>query len=171
MGQRSRQASPSSSRVCQASQHLERRSHVVGINKRSAAAPSGGDAGLVPLGIGEHDEGRGVRVVDQVAACGQRRRDPVEGDLGCYPDVEVEPLPGLVVSLAALEPQGGLHPGQVAELLTHELTHCLMYQRSATADSWPYKGIPLWFREGMASVTAHQGYRRPHDEDIARYLK
>jgi hypothetical protein len=59
---------------------------------------------------------------------------------------------------------------QVAELLTHELTHCLMYQRSATADTWPYKGIPLWFREGMASVTAHQEYRRPHDEDVWRYL-
>lgn len=65
----------------------------------------------------------------------------------------------------------GSTTNQVAELLTHELTHCLMYQRSATVDSWLYKGIPLWFREGMASVTAHQEYRRPHDEDVWRYLR
>lgn len=67
---------------------------------------------------------------------------------------------------------GALGGGKAAlvELLTHELTHCLMYQRSATAEDWPRKGIPLWFREGMASVTAEQGYRRPTEEDLWRYL-
>ena len=40
------------------------------------------------------------------------------------------------------------------ELLTHELTHCVMYQRAGTDLNWSLKGIPLWFREGMASVTA-----------------
>lgn len=59
----------------------------------------------------------------------------------------------------------------VAELLTHELTHCLMYQRAGTANDWMFKGIPLWFREGMASVTASQGYRRLSDEEIWRYLR
>ncbi len=49
---------------------------------------------------------------------------------------------------------------QLDELLLHELTHCLMYQRSAGDPGWQEKGIPLWFREGMASVTAGQGYRR-----------
>jgi hypothetical protein len=61
--------------------------------------------------------------------------------------------------------------GPLAEMLTHELTHCLMYQRAATADDWMNKEIPLWFREGMASVTSHQAYRRPKDEDVWRYLK
>lgn len=59
----------------------------------------------------------------------------------------------------------------VVELLTHELTHCLMYQQAGTADDWMHKEIPLWFREGMASVTARQGYRRPSDEDIWRWLR
>jgi hypothetical protein len=49
---------------------------------------------------------------------------------------------------------------QADELLLHELTHCLMYQRSGGDPGWQEKGIPLWFREGMASVTAGQGYRR-----------
>lgn len=67
---------------------------------------------------------------------------------------------------------GALFRGRhhVVELVTHELTHCLMYQRSGTAQSWQRKGIPLWFREGMASVTASQGYRRPKDIDLWRYL-
>jgi len=58
----------------------------------------------------------------------------------------------------------------VKELLVHELTHCLMYQRSATAWDWPVKGIPIWFREGMASVTAAQGYRRKSDPELAQYM-
>ena len=48
----------------------------------------------------------------------------------------------------------------VDELLLHELTHCVMYQLAASEDDWSRKGIPLWFREGMASYTAKQGYRR-----------
>jgi hypothetical protein len=54
----------------------------------------------------------------------------------------------------------GTDPAAVDELIAHELTHCLMYQLAATEDGWHQKGIPLWFREGMASVTAQQGYRR-----------
>ena len=58
---------------------------------------------------------------------------------------------------------------QVAELVLHELTHCVMYQNAASDWSWAYKGIPLWFREGLASVTAEQGYRRPGPEPIQRF--
>lgn len=68
----------------------------------------------------------------------------------------------------------GLGPAptsQVVELLTHELTHCLMYQNAGTRSNWMYKNIPLWFREGMASVTARQGYRRATDEEIWRWMR
>jgi hypothetical protein len=33
------------------------------------------------------------------------------------------------------------------------------------------KSIPLWFREGMASVTSNQGYRRPGLPDVRRWLR
>lgn len=59
---------------------------------------------------------------------------------------------------------------QLVELLTHELTHCLMYQRIGTPTTWMRKGVPLWFREGMASYASAQGYRRATDEEIWRYL-
>jgi len=63
----------------------------------------------------------------------------------------------------------GANPVDVDELMLHELTHCLMYQRSAGRGDWMRKRIPLWFREGMASVTASQGYRWPSLEDLARF--
>lgn len=56
---------------------------------------------------------------------------------------------------------------EVVELVAHELTHCLMYQRSGTPENWAKKGIPLWFREGMATWTAEQGYRWMTLEDLA----
>jgi len=59
----------------------------------------------------------------------------------------------------------------VEELVTHELTHCVMYQSASTEFNWPYKGIPLWFREGLASVTADQGHRRGRVEDLWRYYE
>jgi hypothetical protein len=64
----------------------------------------------------------------------------------------------------------GAEQAQVDELLTHELTHCLMYQLSGGDTDWAYKGIPLWFREGMASYTAQQGYRRGTLEMLAAFL-
>lgn len=57
------------------------------------------------------------------------------------------------------------------ELLVHELTHCLMFQRSAAPYDWPKRRIPLWFREGMASWTAGQAYRRPSLDDLAALLE
>jgi hypothetical protein len=65
----------------------------------------------------------------------------------------------------------GASRGQVVELVTHELTHILMYQRIGTASDWMRKAIPLWFREGMASVTSQQGYRRPGLPEVRRWLR
>lgn len=65
----------------------------------------------------------------------------------------------------------GASAAQVEELIAHELTHCLMYQLAASEFDWPHKGIPIWFREGMASVTAQQGYRRGALADLARSLR
>ena len=55
------------------------------------------------------------------------------------------------------------------ELLTHELTHCVMYQQAGSAWSWPWLEIPLWFREGMASVTAGQGHKRAGPEALRAF--
>jgi len=65
----------------------------------------------------------------------------------------------------------GARPADVDELMLHELTHCVMYQRSASAADWSQKRIPLWFREGMASVTAGQSYRWPALEDLAQFFE
>jgi hypothetical protein len=49
---------------------------------------------------------------------------------------------------------------RVQEVLTHELTHCAMYQLAGDERSWMGKQIPRWFSEGLASVTA--GQERDH---------
>jgi hypothetical protein len=65
---------------------------------------------------------------------------------------------------------------ELNELLVHELTHSLMYQLMEPLDgpAWtpdaPMEEPPLWFREGMASVTAGQGHRRLSSEDLGRWL-
>ncbi len=59
------------------------------------------------------------------------------------------------------------YSSQLDELLTHELTHVVMYQNVAVRSDWAYKEIPLWFREGMASFTSEQGYRRGTPDDLA----
>jgi hypothetical protein len=63
----------------------------------------------------------------------------------------------------------GVRQRDLDELMLHELTHCVMYQRAADRDGWQRKRIPLWFREGMASHTAEQAYRWPTLEDLARF--
>lgn len=65
----------------------------------------------------------------------------------------------------------GPSDAEVQELVAHELTHCAMYQAAATEWTWPHRDIPLWFREGMASVAAGQGYRRAPLEAIWRYYQ
>jgi hypothetical protein len=52
------------------------------------------------------------------------------------------------------------------ELVTHELTHCTMYQLAGDELTWMYKEIPRWFSEGVASVTAGQGYRYGGVEEL-----
>jgi hypothetical protein len=64
----------------------------------------------------------------------------------------------------------GASDAAVRELLVHELTHVVMYQRCAGDDDWRRRRIPVWFREGMASWTARQGYRRPRLPEIADWL-
>ena len=65
----------------------------------------------------------------------------------------------------------GPRQGEINELLTHELTHCTMYQQSSDRPNWSEKEFPLWFREGMASYTAGQGYRWPNVDELARFLE
>lgn len=59
----------------------------------------------------------------------------------------------------------------VEQLVLHELTHCLLFQRSGTRDTWILKSIPLWFREGMAISTAKQAALYPSLEDSALWLQ
>jgi len=50
---------------------------------------------------------------------------------------------------------------EVTQLIAHEVTHALMYQLIQAGEPvWSAEEPPLWFREGMASVTAGQGRRR-----------
>ena len=80
----------------------------------------------------------------------------------------------------ALQSPGSWGEGRVVpesdleELITHELTHVLMYQLievQAGRDLPPRPEPPLWFREGMASVTAGQGHRRWGHEELAAWTK
>lgn len=59
----------------------------------------------------------------------------------------------------------------VEQLVLHELTHCLLFQRAGTRETWYLKQIPLWFREGMAISTAGQARLYPSLEDSARWLQ
>lgn len=65
---------------------------------------------------------------------------------------------------------------ELSELLVHELTHSLMYQLmdpddgSPLAPEMPWEEPPVWFSEGMASVTAGQGHRRMSGEELTQWL-
>jgi hypothetical protein len=61
---------------------------------------------------------------------------------------------------------GRASDAQMTQLLAHELTHCVMYESTGSEQSWRSLGIPVWFREGMASVTA-QEYASPDDQALA----
>jgi hypothetical protein len=59
----------------------------------------------------------------------------------------------------------------MSTLLAHELTHCLLFQR--IGPGWMERDVPVWFEEGLASVTAGERHRRadpsalrPSDRDI-----
>lgn len=59
---------------------------------------------------------------------------------------------------------------ELDELLLHELTHCLLFQKIGTSADWASKPVPFWFREGMATVTAGQALRFLSLEDLADWL-
>ncbi len=65
----------------------------------------------------------------------------------------------------------GVSDRKLEELLTHELTHCAMYQLSGNDLTWMYKEIPRWFSEGIASVAAAQGYRYGGLDDLWRFYQ
>lgn len=46
--------------------------------------------------------------------------------------------------------RGAARDEELAQLLAHELTHCVMYQAAGAQGAT----IPLWFREGMATTSA-----------------
>ena len=70
-----------------------------------------------------------------------------------------------------IESPGGLSEAQLRELLVHELTHSLMFQLMAQSDEWSVDPPPVWFSEGMASVTAGQGYRRMPPVELLRWTE
>jgi hypothetical protein len=65
----------------------------------------------------------------------------------------------------------GANERKLGELVTHELTHCAMYQLAGDDLTWMYKEIPRWFSEGIASVTAGQGYRYGGIEDLYEFYQ
>jgi hypothetical protein len=56
------------------------------------------------------------------------------------------------------------------ELMTHEFTHVVHYQTARLKASRSGRNDPLWFREGLASFTARQGYRRYSRTQLLREL-
>jgi hypothetical protein len=65
----------------------------------------------------------------------------------------------------------GVSDRKLEELLTHELTHCAMYQVAGNDLTWMYKEIPRWFSEGIASVSAGQGYRYGGIEELWEFYE
>jgi hypothetical protein len=65
----------------------------------------------------------------------------------------------------------GVPDRKLEELLTHELTHCAIYQLAGNDLSWMFKEIPRWFSEGLATFTAEQGYRFPGVEDLWQFYQ
>ena len=59
----------------------------------------------------------------------------------------------------------------LGELLCHELSHVWTYQQLGDKKTWRQAWIPFWFREGLASWTAQQGYRRGSPSKIGQKLQ
>ena len=59
---------------------------------------------------------------------------------------------------------------QATQLLKHELTHSLMFQRVGRLPADPQDRIPFWFREGMATLTAGEGAQWPPPESLSQWL-
>ena len=65
----------------------------------------------------------------------------------------------------------GARQKRLEELVTHELTHCAMYQLAGDELTWMYKDIPIWFAEGVANVTAGMGYRYGGVESLYEFYQ
>jgi hypothetical protein len=65
----------------------------------------------------------------------------------------------------------GVSDHKLEELLTHELTHCAIYQLAGDDLTWMFKEIPRWFSEGIATFTAAQGYRFPGVEQLWQFYE
>ncbi len=65
----------------------------------------------------------------------------------------------------------GVSDRKLEELLTHELTHCAIYQLAGNDLTWMFKEIPRWFSEGIATYTAEQGYRFPGVEQLWQFYE
>ncbi len=65
----------------------------------------------------------------------------------------------------------GVSDRKLEELLTHELTHCAIYQLAGNDLTWMFKEIPRWFSEGIATYTAGQGYRFPGVEQLWQFYE
>lgn len=78
------------------------------------------------------------------------------------------PMPPGAAEQPALAAQ--VRATQVTDLLKHELTHCLMFQRAGPSPSDLRERIPFWFREGMATTTAGEGAQWPPPESLSRWL-
>jgi hypothetical protein len=78
----------------------------------------------------------------------------------------------LLQSPRSWNPDTAADDQEVAELIAHEVTHSLMYQLMQPGEdlAWTAEEPPLWFREGMASVTAGQGHRRPSAAELSRWV-
>jgi hypothetical protein len=55
---------------------------------------------------------------------------------------------------------GMISDAEMEQLLAHELTHCAMYQ-SLPRDPAVGRSVPIWFREGMATVAAGERHTPP----------
>ena len=65
----------------------------------------------------------------------------------------------------------GVSDDKLEELLTHELTHCAIFQLAGNDLTWMFKEIPRWFGEGIATFTAAQGYRFPGVEQLWQFYE
>jgi hypothetical protein len=61
--------------------------------------------------------------------------------------------------------RGSASDDALGQLLGHELTHCVLF--NAVGPGWQARDIPLWFREGMASVTAGERHMRATADAIS----
>src|SRR4051812_31294673 len=128
------------------------------------ASPTGGQAGLVALGVGEHPEAWGVLGGDQGAAGLERRGQPRLHHVGRHPHVEVEALPRLLVLLGLLEPQRRQRAGEVAQLAV--VRRVVRHREHSSPERLDLVAVP-----GVETDLDHGGDRRVGgDAEVGRGL-